>query len=33
MSAALLWTRSLWRHHWRATILVGVFVGWPPVRP
>jgi len=27
MSAALLWTRSLWRHHWRATILVGVFVG------
>lgn len=27
MSAAALWTRSLWRRHWRATIMVGLFLG------
>ncbi len=27
MSAAAVWTRSLWRRHWRATILVGLFLG------
>lgn len=27
MGAVLLWTRSLWRRHWRATVLVGLAVG------